>query len=108
MSEQLRVDRAVVERDAAQISGAAGYFGGAGLPSTDSRTTLSANPKSQGAFARGQSGLATLGGVLDADVGNIRSLGVSFEEFDIMMGEIARLEPTEPVKELTVNGNSID
>lgn len=104
MSEQLKVDRAVVERDAAQISGAAGHFGGADLSPEDSKTTLSANPNSKGAFRHGQSGLATLGAVLNADVGNIRSLGVSFEEFDIMMGKIARLNPA---KELTVNGNSI-
>lgn len=102
MSEQLRVDRAVVERDAAQIAGAAGYFTRGTLGAEDGESTITANSKIKTAFEKDQTGIAGLGTALDLEVNNIRSLGVRFEEFDMLMGNLAKSN-----KDITVNGNSI-
>jgi len=103
MAEQLRVDRVIVEADAARISTAAGYFSGGSLSPVDGKSTITAKGNSIAAFNRGQTGIAALGTALDADVANIRSLGVKFEEFDTMMGELSRSDPN-----LTVSENSME
>lgn len=77
------------EQDASGISSAAKYFSGSSLTPIDSRSTITANQKSQDAFNTAQSGITSFGAALDQDAENIRSLGVAFKEFDEMMGRLS-------------------
>lgn len=99
----IKVDREIVEGDASQIAAAAGYFCAKALSPTDGKSTISAKGKSIAAFNRGQSGIGFLGRALDTDVANIRSLGVKFEEFDSLMGELSRNGSHQ-----TANENSVE
>ena len=89
MADKLNIDKEKVEENASTIASAAGYFTPAVLTPFDSRTTITANEKSQTAFSKAQSGIGAFGTALDKDVANIRSLNVSFQEFDEMMGELS-------------------
>ncbi len=87
---RLKVDRAIVETDAAQIASASSYFSGTTLGSIDGKSTIDANGKSKGVFYSGQSNIIALGKAVDTDVINIRSLGLKFDEFDELMGELSK------------------
>jgi len=89
MADGLKVNAAQVESDAAGISTAAQYFTAVPLVPADSESTITANGKGQAAFNNAQSGIASYGSALDKDAANIRSLNVSFKEFDEMMGQLA-------------------
>lgn len=87
---RLKVDRAIVETDAAQIASASSYFCGNTLGSIDGKSTIAGNATSKNAFNLGQMGIVSLGQAIDAEVVNIRSLGLQFEEFDMLMNRLNR------------------
>ncbi len=63
----------------------------------DSKTTLSANSRSKETYGYAQQGIELLGQTLDFDVQNIRSLNLSFSQFDEMMGKLVQHGSRYPV-----------
>ena len=90
MADGLNVNEVQVESDAAGISAATQYFQAVPLSSIDNNSTITANSKGQEAYEKAQSNIAAYGSTLDQDVANIRSLNVSFQEFDNMMGQLSK------------------
>jgi len=90
MADELNVNEVQVEDDAAGIAGAAQYFQAVPLSSVDNNSTITANGRGQEAYGKAQSNIAAYGSALDQDVANIRSLNVSFKEFDNMMGQLSK------------------
>lgn len=88
MGDNMNINSAAVEAEAAQVSSAAGYFTARTLTTQDTISTITANANSKQAFTQSQGNVSTLGKALDADVENIRNLGDAFEEFDRMMGTL--------------------
>lgn len=91
MADEIRVDQKEAEEKAAGIESASGYFQVCALVPQDTRTTIPANENGRSAYGRSQSHIQSLGGALDQEVTNIRSLNAAFAEFDKMMGELKGL-----------------
>ena len=82
MSKGIKVNNGHVNEVATQIETAKSYFRHVPLVPQDSKTTISANSKSKEAYGYAQQGIELLGQTLDGDVHNIRSLNLSFSQFD--------------------------
>lgn len=97
MSKGIKVNNGHVNEVATQIETAKSYFRHVPLVPQDSKTTISANSKSKEAYGYAQQGIELLGQTLDGDVHNIRSLNLSFSQFDEMMGKLAQHGTRYPV-----------
>ncbi len=86
MADRIKVNQAETEKEADVIEGAALYLKNIPLTPQDMRTTLPANAGSINAYNKAQDRIASLGGMLDQEVSNIRSLQAAFTEFDEMTG----------------------
>lgn len=90
MSNGIYINDEAVENDATGISGAASYFMIDTLIPVDGRTTLTVNMAGQQAYTKSQQVISTLGENLEREVTNIRSIGASFTQYDVMMAELIR------------------
>ncbi len=90
MSNGIYINDEAVENDATGISGAASYFMIDTLIPVDGRTTLTVNMAGQQAYTNSQQVISTLGENLEREVTNIRSIGASFTQYDVMMAELIR------------------
>lgn len=97
MSDMIYINDEAVENDAAGISGAASYFMPDALVPSDERTTITANTAGQEAYANSQQVISTLGENLEREVSNIRSIGASFTQYDVMMANLLRNGMRYPV-----------
>ena len=88
MSKGIKVNNGHVNEVATQIETAKSYFRHVPLVPQDSKTTISANSKSKEAYGYAQQGIELLGQTLDGDVHNIRSLNLSFSQFDTITGTL--------------------
>ena len=95
--KEIKVNNGHVNEVATQIETAKSYFRHVPLVPQDSKTTISANSKSKEAYGYAQQGIELLGQTLDGDVHNIRSLNLSFSQFDEMMGKLAQHGTRYPV-----------
>lgn len=92
MQGNIYVNQRDIETKAERIESVSDYLGSKALEHQDVRTTIPANPNGKAAFERTQSGMERLGTALDREVKNIRSLQISFIQFDEMMGGLAKTE----------------
>jgi type VII secretion effector (TIGR04197 family) len=83
----LNVNQETVNEQADALS-AAVHFETKTLTNIDNESTITANTGGKNAFQSSQATASGLGNALDKEAENIRSLGVSFEEFDQMMSTI--------------------
>ncbi len=90
MPNGIYINDEAVENDATGISGAASYFMIDTLIPVDGRTTLTVNMAGQQAYTKSQQVISTLGENLEREVTNIRSIGASFTQYDVMMAELIR------------------
>lgn len=97
MSNGIYINDEAVENDATGISGAAFYFMIDTLIPVDGRTTLTVNMAGQQAYTNSQQVISTLGENLEREVTNIRSIGASFTQYDVMMAELIRSGMRYPV-----------
>lgn len=97
MSNGIYINDEAVENDATGISGAASYFMIDTLIPVDGRTTLTVNMAGQQAYTNSQQVISTLGENLEREVTNIRSIGASFTQYDVMMAELIRSGMRYPV-----------
>lgn len=97
MPEGIKVNHEHVDEAANQIETAKSYFRYVPLVPQDSKTTIPANSESKEAYEYAQQGIELLGQTLDGDVQNIRSLNLSFLQFEEMMGKLAQHGSRYPV-----------
>lgn len=90
MQNEINVNHEYVDEIANQIETAKSYFRYVPLVPQDSKTTLSANSRSKETYGYAQQGIELLGQTLEFDVQNIRSLNLSFSQFDEMMGKLVQ------------------
>ena len=88
MSKEIKVNQLAVEANVEAISGATQYFEAVALTPSDNRTTITANAKGQAAYAKSQEIKKSLGDAMKHEVSNIRSLGVTFQQYDDMLSEL--------------------
>ncbi len=88
VSKEIRVNQAAIEANVEAISGAASYFDEAALTPVDSKSTVTANTRGQEAYAKFQKVKNKFGNAIKQEVNNIRSLGVTFQEYDEMLSEL--------------------
>lgn len=88
MSEKIKINQTSVENDATILSGAAAYFKEVALIPSDGETTLTANGNGQSNFGKSQKLIASFGAAIEKEVGNVRQLGATFEEYDSMMSQL--------------------
>lgn len=84
----LSVDSDKSEMHAAQVERTIEVFHETPLYPKDEVTTLSANVNLHMAFIEAQSLIGQLGRAMDEEVANIRSIGVTFEQYDTMLGDL--------------------
>ena len=97
MSDGNNINDEAVENDASGISGAAAYFMMDALVPSDCRTTLTANAMGQQAYANSQQVISALGENLEREVTNIRSIGATFTQYDVMMAALLKSGVRYPV-----------
>ena len=85
----ISVDIEQSEYDAAQIESAAAFFKLDSLSPRDDNTTIVANDNLHCRFEEAQDLIVLLGQAMDKEVGNIRSVGMTFEEYDNMLADLA-------------------
>lgn len=85
----ISVDLEQSEYNANQINNASTFLTANALNPMDSNTTIKANENVHNAFAEAQSLIALLGSAMDKEVGNIRSIGKTFDEYDAMLADLA-------------------
>lgn len=88
VSKEIRVNQAAIEANVEAISGAASYFNDAALTPVDSKSTVTANARGQEAYAKFQKMKNKFGNAIKQEANNIRSLGVTFQEYDEMLSEL--------------------
>ena len=88
MSKEIKVNQEAVECNADAISGATQYFEVVALTPSDNRTTITANAKGQAAYAKSQEIKKSFGDAMKREASNIRSLGVTFQQYDEMLSEL--------------------
>lgn len=88
MSEEIKINQTSVENDATVLSGAASYFKEVALIPSDGETTITANGNGQSNFDKSQKLIASFGAAIEKEVGNVRQLGATFEEYDNMMSKL--------------------
>ncbi len=84
-SGNVYIDGKEIEKNAFQIHNAVDVLREDSLNPYDSESTLTVNHKLHQVFEESQKLIVLLGEVLDSEVENIRSLGVTFEQFDSML-----------------------
>lgn len=85
MSDTVRVGEENVEEQAGSLQGAAEYFQVNPLLPCDESSTITANSRGKAAYYRAQEVVSLIGGNLDREAENIRSLGAKFTEYDEML-----------------------
>lgn len=83
------VDLEQSEYNANQINNAATFLTADALNPMDSNTSIEANENVHDTFAEAQNLVALLGSAMDKEVGNIRSIGKTFDEYDAMLADLA-------------------
>lgn len=90
MAQDIKINQIAVKENSESISKAAQYLKEETLSSKDNSTTITANGKGQEVYNKSQKLLEALGKALDQEAGNIRSLGVTFQEYDEMMTKLRK------------------
>lgn len=88
MSKEIKVNQEAVECNADAISGATQYFDVVALTPSDNQSTITANAKGQAAYAKSQEIKKSFGDAMKQEASNIRSLGVTFQQYDEMLSEL--------------------
>ncbi|MDL2296309.1 TIGR04197 family type VII secretion effector [Lachnospiraceae bacterium OttesenSCG-928-E19] len=88
----LVINYGTMDGEATKISSAKQFLQTSSLSPIDDETTIEANKRGQETFSKAQDEMETLGGAIDQEVVNIRSLGLAFLEFDNMMAEANRTQ----------------
>ncbi len=84
----IRADLPQSDNDAGQVEKAAAFLQREALTPVDEATTLFANKSLHHAYDRSQEVLESLAAAVDREAGNIRSTGVTFEQYDRMLSEL--------------------
>ena len=90
MAQDIKINQIAVKENSESISNSAQYLKEENLSPKDNSTTLTANGKGQEAYDKSQKLLVALGQALDQEAVNIRSLGVTFQEYDEMMTKLRK------------------
>ncbi|MCM1496638.1 MAG: TIGR04197 family type VII secretion effector [Bacteroides sp.] len=88
MAGQIIIKKDEIEEHAEELITVTQYFRETLLNSVDNRSTISANNNAQEAFADSQKALARFGEALEQEAEQIRSLNLTFQELDEMMGKL--------------------
>lgn len=84
----IRADLAQSDDDAGKMEKASAFLQREALTPKDETTTLCANQSLHFAYDMSQGVLEQLGGAVDKEASNIRSTGVTFEQYDKMLAEL--------------------
>lgn len=87
-NKEIKVNHAAVEAGVTAISGAVHYLESVTLNPSDTRTTITANAKGQQAYAKSQQVLQCMQNAMEQEAQNIKSLGVTFQQYDEQLKEI--------------------
>lgn len=90
MTQNIKINQTAVKGNSESISKTAQYLKEETLSQKDNSTTLTANGKGQEVYDKSQKLLVALGQALDQEAVNIRSLGVTFQEYDEMMTKLRK------------------
>ena len=84
----INISMDTIDADAAEISNASDYFIPKALEQRDFESTITANSNETSCAYQSQQLLALFGTTLDQDAQNIRSLGLSFIQYDEMLANL--------------------
>lgn len=88
MSKEIKVNHGAVETNVEAISGAIQYFEQVALNPSDGKSTITANAKGQEAYGKSPKVKKIFGDAIQKEASNIRSLGVTFQQYDEMLSEL--------------------
>ena len=82
MSKEIKINQMAVSANVGAISGAIQYIEEVALVPNDSNSTIIANLKGKETYAKSQQVIGNLKSAVRQEAVNIRSLGITFQEYD--------------------------